>query len=252
MFAYACPFCTQRLQAALERVGQRTICPKCLRPVTIPLPAGTVSEDHILHGGLDVDEGLEHTPISHITPSPEEAPVAPRTTPEPRSYYRPKSTNHVSPSTRRNEHDLAAEMALLVSDVLRLPPKPKAEPLPEPQLPISFLAGLSSLGLGLWAAGWVWRECWPYALIVAGWMIATGIAWIIARASQKGWKQVLLVLLPPVLLYRLGWPTRGTGHRPLAYVLAGLTLLSLVLLSDGRVNQPRSRSVPSAVASPNP
>jgi len=36
MFPYACPSCSQRLLAPTERVGQRTICPKCLRPLTIP------------------------------------------------------------------------------------------------------------------------------------------------------------------------------------------------------------------------
>lgn len=36
MFAYPCPFCAQRLMAAPERAGQRTICPKCLKPIVIP------------------------------------------------------------------------------------------------------------------------------------------------------------------------------------------------------------------------
>lgn len=36
MFAYPCPSCQQRLQATPERVGQRTICPKCLKPIVIP------------------------------------------------------------------------------------------------------------------------------------------------------------------------------------------------------------------------
>lgn len=38
MFAYPCPSCQQRLQASPERVGQRTICPKCLKPIVIPCP----------------------------------------------------------------------------------------------------------------------------------------------------------------------------------------------------------------------
>ena len=38
MFPYSCPFCSQRLLALPDRVGQRTICPKCLRPLTIPRP----------------------------------------------------------------------------------------------------------------------------------------------------------------------------------------------------------------------
>lgn len=36
MFAYPCPSCHQRLLAPAERAGQRTICPKCLKPLTVP------------------------------------------------------------------------------------------------------------------------------------------------------------------------------------------------------------------------
>ncbi len=36
MFGYPCPICNQRLLASPERVGQRTICPKCLKPIVIP------------------------------------------------------------------------------------------------------------------------------------------------------------------------------------------------------------------------
>ena len=45
MFPYPCPSCSQRLLAPTERVGQRTICPKCLRPLTIPMPESAVALD---------------------------------------------------------------------------------------------------------------------------------------------------------------------------------------------------------------
>ena len=45
MFPYPCPSCSQRLLAPAERAGQRTICPKCLRPLTIPKPDSTAVED---------------------------------------------------------------------------------------------------------------------------------------------------------------------------------------------------------------
>src|SRR5438132_7043393 len=45
MFAYPCPSCQQRLQASPERVGQRTICPKCLQPIVIPRPEGGEAEE---------------------------------------------------------------------------------------------------------------------------------------------------------------------------------------------------------------
>ncbi len=38
MFAYPCPSCRQRLLAPSSRVGQRSICPKCLHPLTVPAP----------------------------------------------------------------------------------------------------------------------------------------------------------------------------------------------------------------------
>lgn len=45
MFPYPCPSCNQRLLASNERAGHKTICPKCLRPLTIPQPTGGVFED---------------------------------------------------------------------------------------------------------------------------------------------------------------------------------------------------------------
>lgn len=45
MFPYPCPSCSQRLLAPAERAGQRTICPKCLRPLTIPKPDSMATED---------------------------------------------------------------------------------------------------------------------------------------------------------------------------------------------------------------
>ena len=45
MFPYPCPSCDQRLLAPVERGGLRTICPKCLRPLTIPRPESASEED---------------------------------------------------------------------------------------------------------------------------------------------------------------------------------------------------------------
>jgi hypothetical protein len=38
MFAYPCPSCRQRLLAPPARAGHRSICPKCLQPLTVPHP----------------------------------------------------------------------------------------------------------------------------------------------------------------------------------------------------------------------
>src|SRR5205809_5182809 len=47
MFAYPCPSCQQRLQASPERVGQRTICPKCLQPIVIPRAEAPVESGRV-------------------------------------------------------------------------------------------------------------------------------------------------------------------------------------------------------------
>jgi len=54
MFPYSCPFCSQRLLALPDRVGQRTICPKCLRPLTIPRP-GRDGEEAEYDATIDLD-----------------------------------------------------------------------------------------------------------------------------------------------------------------------------------------------------
>jgi hypothetical protein len=56
MFAYPCPACRQRLIAPTTRVGQRSICPKCLHPLTVPHP------EQVAAGG----------PFSPSAPSPDE------------------------------------------------------------------------------------------------------------------------------------------------------------------------------------
>jgi hypothetical protein len=62
MFGYPCPFCTQRLLAAPERAGQRTICPKCLKPIVIPKP----------------DEGKKPEPVAvaAVAAEPDEVPIS--------------------------------------------------------------------------------------------------------------------------------------------------------------------------------
>jgi hypothetical protein len=57
MFAYPCPFCTQRLLASPERIGQRTICPKCLKPIVIARPESAPP----LSGELSVAELLNES-----------------------------------------------------------------------------------------------------------------------------------------------------------------------------------------------
>ena len=74
MFSYSCPFCSQRLLAQPDRIGQRTICPKCLRPIVIPTESVAETESpYTDHGfempstGVDVEHSLSS--FAPITPS---------------------------------------------------------------------------------------------------------------------------------------------------------------------------------------
>lgn len=88
MFGYPCPFCSQRLLAAPERAGQRTICPKCLKPIVIPKPDEKQPDVHAALSSLDVEPdevpisvmptGLddESSDLDDRTPIPEARPAA--------------------------------------------------------------------------------------------------------------------------------------------------------------------------------
>jgi len=56
MFGYPCPICNQRLLASPERVGQRTICPKCLKPIVIPRSNVPLPEPLDSADDIDPDE----------------------------------------------------------------------------------------------------------------------------------------------------------------------------------------------------
>ena len=76
MFPYPCPSCSQRLLAPTERVGQRTICPKCLRPLTIPMPESTVALDpKSLIDPTEAPISLVSVSADTNTPSPGSVPI---------------------------------------------------------------------------------------------------------------------------------------------------------------------------------
>lgn len=68
MFAYPCPTCTQKLLAPVERAGQKTICPKCLTPLTVPHPE---EEPTAVFG--PTPSGIE-TPLPAVTDAPADSP----------------------------------------------------------------------------------------------------------------------------------------------------------------------------------
>ena|GEM_PF-2065583 len=83
MFPYPCPSCSQRLLAPADRAGQRTICPKCLRPLTIPQPDPTMQDPNTLIDPTEAPLPLQvvvmadtHTPFPGTVPVPNFADVA--------------------------------------------------------------------------------------------------------------------------------------------------------------------------------
>ncbi len=73
MFAYACPSCSQRLLAPLERAGLTTICPKCLKPLTIPKQDYSESTEELTVDFSAIPATAHtdrHTPLPHTTPHP--------------------------------------------------------------------------------------------------------------------------------------------------------------------------------------
>ena len=80
MFPYPCPSCNQRLLAPADRAGQRTICPKCLRPLTIPQPDPSMLDPNSLvdpsEAPLPLVMADTHTPFPGTMPIPNYASVA--------------------------------------------------------------------------------------------------------------------------------------------------------------------------------
>lgn len=70
MFAYPCPSCRQRLLAPPSRVGQRSICPKCLHPLTVPAP------EQVAAGGPFAPTAPDPSPGEPYQPAGAGEPVA--------------------------------------------------------------------------------------------------------------------------------------------------------------------------------
>ena len=71
MFAYPCPSCSQRLLAPPERAGQRTICPKCLKPLTVPPATSELAPTPAIPFG-PLPKSEAETPVPIRTTSPRE------------------------------------------------------------------------------------------------------------------------------------------------------------------------------------
>ncbi len=160
MFGYPCPFCNQQLLAAPERSGQRTICPKCLKPIVIPSPereadfqaleeedsdlSSLTESDEVpislMPDGRDIEPSVRETKKDH-TPLPEQRPAARIGAPA-RAYEDSIPLQPAAAALFRNpdsDHDLDLQL-FPVAEIDKLseagpvsaPPKISPTPLPIP------------------------------------------------------------------------------------------------------------------------
>ncbi len=121
MFSYSCPACAQKLLAPPERAGQRTICPKCLKPLTIPSPVRADDDDGDPHDGLfHAGPLVDDESPTHPTGVPQPATVAAQAAdPDPEVDFSPAVQLLPEPPTARLPE-------------LQPPPSPRPRPAPQP------------------------------------------------------------------------------------------------------------------------
>ena len=243
MFSYACPFCAQRLLAPPERAGQRTICPKCLRPLTIPTP-------HEPAAGSDPQVHLTPAP-GPTTPAVETLPagLATGTTPPPTDTLgrnRPLPT----PAARRPGHiaslgrdsgmvvlyptglaavDIGAELTANLTLRMAPPPDPPAD------LTLTTCGWLTICAVAavLWVGGVVSDpELLPFLGLLGVVTLAFGYLWAAYLAGRRNWVRGAVTLVPPVTLWRVCRPFGDNGYRPLRFVVTGALVFGLYWLGD--------------------
>ena len=233
MFAYACPSCKQRLLAPAERSGQRTICPKCLRPLVIPPPdADDVTVD--LGQSLaepqppmaELAEVLTATPPPYTTPGPFDGRA--KVAPVPRRSLARTESGMVSLNpTGLAAVDIGAELSAALTMRMKPPPDPPADL----NLSTGGWLALSGLALVAWVGGVIYDPALlPFVALVGLLMVAFGFLWAASLAGQRNWLRGAVTLLPPVALWRICLPFGEQGYRPLRFVLTGLLALALYLV----------------------
>jgi hypothetical protein len=295
MFAYPCPSCHQRLLAPAERAGQRTICPKCLKPLTVPTsdarsdafgsmadietpdpievnlsnpnqrnvktpePMATAApmlmleepRSHEAQYDLDLSINLEapamaqanggiavmEPPVTVKTKPIMAAPLSqarqPVATPAPASQ-RYTARKPVTQERNGQVHlfsnqfgnvDLAAELSAAISMRMAPPPEPSLDPR---FMYVGWFSGVA-LGISAWFLGVLSSSTWlPYVALSGGAMAVFGLLWRAYLSSRNGnWLAGLVTALPPVCFVQLLRPAGQQGRRPLAFVIAGVSLVGL-------------------------
>ena len=252
MFSYSCPFCSQRLLAQPDRIGQRTICPKCLRPIVIPTESVAETESpYTDHGfempstGVDVEHSLSS--FAPITPPPQEMPRRPQPVPAPQPQPRavPRAAPAPAPAHRRTiaaqprndvgrvmlHHptgfasvDIAAELTAALTMRMKPPPDPPAD--------LNLSTGgwllMSVVGAFTWLVAIFSDErLLPFVAVLGTFLLAFGYFWAAYLAGLHNWVRGVVTLLPPVALWRICRPFGDNGYRPLRFVLTGALFLAL-------------------------
>jgi len=211
-----------RLNAPEERAGQRTMCPKCLRPILIPSPE--VLE--LLGGMVDVDmsppEEFPEPPPS--PPTPAERTVVPgrgMVISAPRNSA--DSGRIVFSTAMMSPVDLANDLSTAISMRMKPPPDPPAD--------LSLTTGLWLMltlgGIVLWLISvGVEIEALPFVALIGVLQAAVGYFWAAYLVSQRSRLWGILTLFPPIGLVRLFMPYGENRFRPLRFVLSGLLILA--------------------------
>ena len=228
MFSYPCPFCSQRLLAAPERAGKRTICPKCLRPFPIPDP----DEEDDLAPSVDYsdrafvdDADLTHdTPITDLTPRPVQTSARSAVLERPRTVEPVEQSVVSFNQPRLNSLDLASELSMAIS--MRMLPPP--EPHSDIRLPVFTWLIMCATAMILWVIGIVDEAALlPFVGLIGAVQFAFGYFWTAYLAGRHNWVRGVVTVFPPVAIWRLAYPFGRHGHRPLLFVMSGAIFLCL-------------------------
>lgn len=231
MFSYPCPFCFQRLMAPPERAGQRTICPKCLRPIVIPPPEepGAGSQEAVVDPTAlpQVPQAEEVDDIPEPIPAaPAPAASRPARVGAAVATRRPEGANAITfaPSNLPTV-DIAAELSAAISMRMKPPPEPPSDL----RLSTGTWLLLSGAAVVLWLVGIFYEsDAFPFVGGIGLFQIVAGYLWAAYMMTKKNLVTGIAgLLLPPIALVRMLRPFGENGYRPLRFVITGALILGL-------------------------
>ncbi|OWK46902.1 hypothetical protein FRUB_00601 [Fimbriiglobus ruber] len=235
-----------------ERAGQRTICPKCLRPLTIPAPEDSSSPAVAAEKAsiFDTDVELKSSGASEVLPnfSASDTPTSiphPTKTPYPSAMPqrqpRPMPNLPALPTRKIGGNDglvvlnptgmLSADLAADLTAAISMRMKPPPDPPADLRLSTGVWLMISAVALTLWLTGVFYEPTvLPFVALLGTLLLAFGYFWAVYLAGRHNWVRAVVTLFPPVTVWRLCHPFGDNGYRPLRFVLTGLVFLGLYLI----------------------